>query len=286
MTGLGGYEYEYNFFDEYQAAVLSKQPAIEQLIRLDDEVANKVVISRYEGPVDPVEWNDLERYYSGLFADFISERIEGIVDTTPVDRNRDRFHQFRSDIVALNRKLPAQRSARADVLSGPAETVLLKHLRERGFDPNALDISHIGRGGGLYLLELFVTAAQQEAYAEQSLLQPLLNEAATLGDLTETAARNRLRAPLLMVSLWENQETGLERWRQNDREGILEMATATGKTVAGIAAIADVCGAFPNQSAPARTSEARILVVAHSNAILKQWEGEIQEKLGLPMPAH
>jgi len=67
MTGLGGYDYEYNFFDEYQAAVLSKQPAIEQLIRLDDEVANKVVISRYEGPVDPVEWNDLERYYSGLF---------------------------------------------------------------------------------------------------------------------------------------------------------------------------------------------------------------------------
>jgi len=106
MTGLGGYDYEYNFFDEYQAAVLSKQPAIEQLIRLDDEVANKVVISRYEGPVDPVEWNDLERYYSGLFADFINERIEGLADTAAVDRNRDRFHQFRSDIAALNRKLP------------------------------------------------------------------------------------------------------------------------------------------------------------------------------------
>jgi superfamily II DNA or RNA helicase len=286
MTGLGGYEYEYNFFGEYQSAVLSKRPAIEQLVLLDDEVANKIIISRYEGPVDPVEWGYLEEYYSGLFADFITERIEGLVDPTPVNRNRERFHQFRSDIVALNRKLPAQRSSRADVLSGPAETVLLKHLRERGFDPSALDITHIGRGGGLYLLELFVTAAQQEAYAEQSLLQPLLNEAATLGDLSKAEARERLRAPLLMVSLWENQETGLERWQQNDREGILEMATATGKTVAGIAAIADVCGAFPEQSKSARTDEARILVVAHSNAILKQWEREIQEKLGLPMPAH
>jgi len=116
--------------------VLSKRPAIEQLVLLDDEVANKIIISRYEGPVDAVEWGYLEEYYSGLFADFITERIEGLVDPTPVDRNRERFHQFRSDLVALNRKLPAQRFSRADVVSGPAETVLLKHLRERGFDPN------------------------------------------------------------------------------------------------------------------------------------------------------
>ncbi|MDB2246371.1 DEAD/DEAH box helicase family protein [Halorubrum ezzemoulense] len=284
MTRLG--DYDYTFFDEYQAKVLSQRPAIEQLILLDDEVANKIVITRYEGPVDPVEWTSLEQYYSGLFADFITERIEGIIDPTPVEQNRERFHQFRKDIVELNQKLPAQRTARADVLSGPAETVLLKHVRERGFDPSALDITHIGRGSGLYLLELFVTAAQQEAYDDRSLLQPLLKEAAALGSLDQTAARERLRAPLLMVSLWDNQEDGLQQWQENDREGILEMATATGKTVAGIAAIADICGAFPGQSDTSEPDNARILVVAHSNAILKQWEREIQEKLGLPMPAH
>jgi len=60
------------------------------------------------------------------------------------------------------------------------------------------------------------------------------------------------------------------------------MATATGKTVAGIAAIADICCAFPNQSDSSEPDNARILIVAHSNAILKQWEREIQEKLGLP----
>lgn len=281
----GWVDYEYNFFDEYQANVLADKPSIEQLVLLDDEVANKIVISRYEGPVDPVEWTFLEEYYSGLFADFIKERIEGIVDTTPVDQNRDRFHEFRKNVTQLNKKLPTQRTARADILSGPAETVLLKHLRERGFDPDALDISYIGKGGGLYLLELFVTAAQQEAYGDHSLLNPLLNEASTLGSLGDSEVRNRLRAPLLMVSLWENQERGLEEWLQNDREGILEMATATGKTVAGIAAIAEVCGALPDQDTTS-TTDARILVVAHSNAILKQWEREIQEKLGLPMPAH
>lgn len=175
---------------------------------------------------------------------------EGIINPTPVEQNRERFHQFRKDIVELNQKLPAQRTARADVLSGPAETVLLKHVRERGFDPSALDITHIGRGSGLYLLELFVTAAQQEAYDDRSLLQPLLKEAAALGSLDQTAARERLRAPLLMVSLWDNQEDGLQQWQENDREGILEMATATGKTVAGIAAIADICGAFPGHQTP------------------------------------
>jgi len=64
------------------------------------------------------------------------------------------------------------------------------------------------------------------------------------------------------------------------------MATATGKTVAGIAAIAECCGVLPEDpDHEPRTDDAKIMIVAHSNAILKQWEQEIQEKLGLPMPA-
>ncbi len=58
MAGL--VDYEYNFFDDYQAHVLASLPSIEQLIRLDDEVANKVTMPRYEGPVDPVEWTFLQ----------------------------------------------------------------------------------------------------------------------------------------------------------------------------------------------------------------------------------
>jgi superfamily II DNA or RNA helicase len=284
MRGL--VDYEYDFFDRYQAQQLSQMPAIEQLVLLDEQVANKIIIARYEGPVDPVEWGYLEDYYSGLFADFITDRISGLIDPTPVEQNRTRFHQFRTDIATLNQKLPTQRAARAAVISGAAETVLLKHLRKRGLDPSKLDITHIGKGGGLYLLELFVTAAQQEAFGDLSLLQPLLDQAATLGDLSRENAIERLHLPVLMVSLWENQEQGLDRWLDNGREGILEMATATGKTVAGIAAIADVCGALPERERSTPSHDVRILVVAHSNAILKQWEREIREKLGLPRPDH
>ena len=284
MEGL--VDYEYDFFEDYQADVLARLPSIEQLIRLDDEVANKVTMPRYEGPVDPIEWQFLEEYYSGLFADFITDRIQGIVDTEPIKKNRYRFHSFRKDIASLNKKLPTQRSARTGVISKPAETVLLKRLRELGFDPSALDISHIGSGGGLYLLELFVTAAQQEALSDTALLTALLNQADELGSMSRDAAMSRLHRPVLMVSLWHNQEKGLYRWLDRGRHGILEMATATGKTVAGIAAIAECCGVLPEDpNHEPRTDEAKIMVVAHSNAILKQWEQEIQEKLGLPMPA-
>jgi len=145
---MGGLvDYDYDFFDEYQSDVLADLPSIEQLIRLDDEVANKVTMPRYEGPVDPIEWTFLENYYSGLFADFITDRIQGLVDTEPIEANRDRFHGFREDIVSVNQNLPAQRAARSGVISKPAETVLLKRLRQLGFDPSALDVSHIGSGG-------------------------------------------------------------------------------------------------------------------------------------------
>lgn len=284
MAGL--VDYEYDFFEDYQSAVLDPLPSIEQLIRLDDEVANKVIIARYEGPVDPIEWRALEAYYSNLFADFITERIRGLVDTEPIEVNRDRFYTFRSDIATLNRKLPAQRAARTDVISKPAELLLLKRLRKLGFDPSALDISYIGRGGGLYLLELFVSAAQQEALTETALLTTLLDETASLGSVQAEEANRRLREPVLMVSLWDNQSAGVDAWFENDRHGILEMATATGKTVTGIAAIAECCGVLPDEpDHEPRTTDADIMVVAHSNAILKQWEREIQEKLGLPMPA-
>lgn len=284
MAGL--LDYDYDFFDDYQLDYLGPLSSIEQLVVLDDEVANKVVIPRYEGPVDPVEWGFLEEYYSGLFADFINERIQGVVDTAPIEVHRDRFHDFRANIISLNERLPAQRAARTGVISRPAEMVLLKRLRELGFDSSALEVSYIGRGGGLYLLELFVTAAQQDALNEEPLLTTLLEETAALGEMGKPRAMARLHRPILMVTLWDNQAEGLERWLANDRHGILEMATATGKTVAGIAAIAECCGVLPEDpDHEPRTDDARILVVAHSNAILKQWEQEIQEKLGLLRPA-
>ncbi len=93
---------------------------------------------------------------------------------------------------------------------------------------------------------MFVTAGQQEARESTEYLPTLIEEAQRLGGLDPRKARALLSRLVLMISLWKNQQEGLERWLDNRKSGILEMATATGKTVAGIAAIAHLCGDRPD----------------------------------------
>ncbi len=298
----------YPFFDDYRETVLDGLVETEELLRLDSEIANKELLSRYQGPVDDFEWRFLERYYSRLFSDFVVERIGDFVDTTPVDLHREEFDEFRKSILRINDALPGPSSTAAVTIPKPAEQLLLKRLRLSRYDPTALDVTYIEQGGPLYLLELFITAAHQQASREfvtdggaaieemtaisreiesrsvsTSLVSALVDEAKALGTSSADAVRSELREPVLMVSLWDNQRAGLDRWLEAEREGILEMATATGKTVAGIGAVAHLCGELPDHlDHEPLTNDARIMVVAHSNAILSQWERELSEKLGLP----
>jgi superfamily II DNA or RNA helicase len=273
---------DYWSFGAYRDDVLVDRPEIEQLAVLDDELVNKALLPRYQGPIGPNEWPFLGDYYSDLFAGFVTDRVGGIVDTTPLEAREQEFDAFRRGLIELNDDLPAGNATGGTTISRPAERVLLKRLRQERYDPSALDVSHISRGGGLYLLELFVTAAQQSATTDTDLLETLLAQTTAFEEMDAAEARALLTRPVLMVSLWENQREGLDCWLANGGEGILEMATATGKTVAGIAAIADLCGDLPADPDQApQTDDARIMVVAHSNAILSQWEREIRDKLGL-----
>lgn len=280
------YTPDYWWFEDYQADVLDPITRTEELVLLDEEIVNDTILARYQNGLEPNEWSKLEAHYSRLFADFIIERVEGIADTSPVQEHEESFDDFRHHVIELNDILSHSQTRSVTTISKPAERILLKQLRRQQYDPSALDISYIDRGGGLYLLELFVTAAQQESRTDNLLVSTLIDEALQLGGLSQEQARDLLSYPVLMVSLWENQETGLKRWLKNDRQGILEMATATGKTVAGIAAIAYLCGDLPDHDdqTPA-TESANIMIVAHSNAILSQWEEEIAAKLGLATSA-
>ncbi len=295
-------------FDEYRRDVLDDLVRTEELLRLDTEISNKELLPRYQGPVDNYEWADLERYYSRLFSDFVVERIKDFVDTTPVELYREEFDSFRKDILRINEAFPGPSSTTAVTIPKPAEQLLLKRLRLRRYDPTGLDVTYIEQGGPLYLLELFITAAQQQANREMlsdggitsqqpsgiinstgtqtssdSLISALVEEAKALSGARKEGVRRQLLEPVLMVTLWDNQREGLQEWLDADREGILEMATATGKTVAGIGAVAHLCGELPDRpDHEPRTEDANIMVVAHSNAILSQWERELGEKLGLP----
>lgn len=78
--------------------------------------------------------------------------------------------------------------------------------------------------------------------------------------------------PMVMVDLWPHQREALDKWINAGGKGIVEMATATGKTVVGLAA-ADLL--------LKKNGELDVLVIAHSIAILNQWRKEAIKKLGL-----
>ncbi len=277
---------EYWTFKQYRTDVLEPVTRTERLTMLDDEIVNMSLLPRYRNDLERNEWGQLKGYYSQLFADFVVERVQDATETTPIEESTDQFDTLRDNIVTLNSKLASNTSRSMTTISEPAERILLKQLRRKRYNPEALNVSHIEQGSSLYLLELFVTAGQQEARRNAEYLPTLIEEAQRLGSLDTQEARALLSHPVLMVSLWKNQQEGLERWLDNGKKGILEMATATGKTVAGIAAIAHLCGDRPDASDQTPvTDDANIMVVAHSNAILSQWQTEIADKLGLATSA-
>ena len=277
---------EYLLFGRYREDVLDPMTEMEQVLHLDREITDLVRLPRYQSDLDHNEWSKLNGYYNEKFEGLISQRLNSTTGLENEDIEVD-FSELREAISDLNQKLisNSRGGSHSFVMSRPAEKVLLKRLREHGYDTSVLDLDYIEKGGSLYLLELSITSAQQQAISEDDLLSTLSDEASELVNLGEKRARKILNRPVLMYSLWENQREGLDRWLKNGREGILEMATATGKTVAGIAAICHVCGELPErpQQSP-DTEDADIMIVAHSNAILGQWAREISDKLGLKEP--
>lgn len=277
---------EYRDFDEYEAARLANKSPLEQLLLMDSELANYVHLPRYLGPIYPVDLPHMRAAYDDKFSMFIEERLNGLIEQPGRYANRSGFSDFREGVAELNKKLASNQNTTIDALSESAERLLTKRLRRAGLDPTQMELDHMNRDGALYILELYATAAQQELFGETALLTELQTAIDEYRETDYSDLVDSLRYPVLMVTLWRNQREGLKEWLESERTGVLEMATATGKTVAGIGAIAHLCGVIPNHDfdvwgGEERTSDASIAVVAHSNAILSQWEREIRELLGL-----
>ncbi|MDK2916599.1 MAG: hypothetical protein PWR25_1156 [Euryarchaeota archaeon] len=141
--------------------------------------------------------------------------------------------------------------------------VLKKIGLETGLKPEVIDeVSTLfAVGSGLFAMELLSRLAEAGSAGAFS---ARLEQAGTLADL---AAR-----PTLLCPLWPHQRRALEAWLRAGGRGILEMATASGKTLVGLAAalkLYEVHGRL------------EVLVLAHSRALLNQWRREAMEKLGL-----
>ncbi|NMC05885.1 MAG: DEAD/DEAH box helicase, partial [Candidatus Lokiarchaeota archaeon] len=83
--------------------------------------------------------------------------------------------------------------------------------------------------------------------------------------------------PSVRIELWQHQAAAIKAWVARGRQGIVEMATATGKTVVGMKAIELCC----KDRHDVGKRDARVMITCNSLVILEQWRSEIRDKMGL-----
>jgi superfamily II DNA or RNA helicase len=101
-----------------------------------------------------------------------------------------------------------------------------------------------------------------------------------------------LDAPEMVTPLWQHQQAAIKAWIKQDCKGYVNMATATGKTVLGLAAIAVCFGDLhPVDADELATTpdafddgegKATVLIVAGQELLLQQWRSEFDEHLDIP----
>jgi superfamily II DNA or RNA helicase len=125
-----------------------------------------------------------------------------------------------------------------------------------------------------------------------------LIETVTSDNVTQNQLISILDRPQMVTRLWEHQREALQKWYHAGQTGYVDMATATGKTVLGIAAIAARFGQLhpEDQELIIESDKSRltdheqakshsgpcVLIVASNNIILNQWRQEFDTHLDIP----
>lgn len=239
-------------FAFFRARVLDPLPAAAALGIADEELLNYYENAlrrdgRFLLRLDPNgdHYERLERY--------VAKTAHLLFSGRDADEDLSAFTRFRHQCYrALHPFTESQKIA-----------ILKKICLKAGCPPELVDetATLFAVGSGLFAMELYTRlrdAGSADVFAVR------LGEIELLADL---AAR-----PTLLYPLWPHQQQALEAWLRAGGRGILEMATATGKTLVGLAAalkLYEVHGRL------------EVLVLAHSRALLNQWRREAVLKLGL-----
>jgi len=211
---------------------------------------------------DRSNYEKLENWFLDASYELIRERT-GLAEVFGSTIRRD-YLRLRNKLIAVFCKELALPEIRQIQL-------FKKVIKRLGGDPSIVDdiSSFLSVGSSLFLLELYIRLIESGISSRpdeiiRAFQQEIVSrDDARLGEL--------LRRPVLLVELWPHQKEALENWFRAGGRGIIEMATATGKTLVGLAAALKLYE---------RHGELNVLVLAHSKAILNQWRREAIEKLG------
>jgi len=185
------------------------------------------------------------------------------------------LNEFSYDITKSNLEISDIESATEAVI----EKILTRHLGDEltvSFDLSGATVSDI-------TTQLF---SNQAVAANVDVLLEEFEESAAEGLLS------LMDEPQMMTPLWEHQRVALDTWCENGMSGYVDMATATGKTVLGLAALAlqygelhpddEWIGGLGEQITQTDSGSDDILIVAHSDLILEQWRQEFENHLNIP----
>ncbi|RLI82049.1 hypothetical protein DRP04_04820 [Archaeoglobales archaeon] len=276
--------HDYSTFEKFYNQKLKSISPNESLLILDDIL----MIYRYYtefGIFDPVlgpnyreEHSKAEMYFYDLFSKIIEERLKAVGRKINLEELKSQFHKFRECLWYLDRQI----SEKPDKYLGIADIkpILLffkKLLRSKNINMSTDFVDKLGYlidpGCAAFILELFSELTSSSEDAVQKFVK-IANE------LKKKYGRELLRRvvnfPVVLLKPWKHQEIAFDYWCKNNFRGIIEMATATGKTLVGLMAIQKLAADMENKN-----RRGYVLITSHSRAILNQWKQEVIDKLGL-----
>lgn len=243
-------------FDYFRAETLDPLPEAAALGIADEELLNYYdnryhKDARFVLRLDPNNghYADLEEWVAGAAYRIVGERMG---DQQAFRDIEDEFTAFRCRTVSALHPYPEIQKIQ----------LLKKIAIQLQIQPAMItEIAYLfSVGSSVFAMELFTQLV------ESGRLKEFADRLSRRDELARLSTR-----PVLLYSLWDHQKIALEAWLKSGGKGILDMATATGKTMVGLAAAEKLFTLH---------GSLRVLVLAHSRALLDQWRRETIEKLG------
>lgn len=275
-------------FEDFCSRYLKGVPDVHGIARADDELMLYEYYKKYGNFVPNLkridggykhEYSKLEDWFSNRFFKVLRRRV-ALTDTQATeyyDNIKRDFLRFRSSInkIFLDMTSDQKYIGTADI--NPVLIFLKKVIRSIDITPSSGDkdilrnyvdyVDFAGNafvpGSALFFLELYASLKDEHIIQK---FQKLVE------DMDSIRAKRLVKLPLLLLIPWDHQNEAFNAWNMHGKNGIIEMATATGKTLVGLMAI----------EAWAQTKRKGVVrIFAHSRAILNQWRREVIDKLGL-----
>ena len=224
----------------------------------------------------------MKSYFNEIYFHILRERLSSIAGTNIIEEGylevvESTFIRFWENVNSLLRRFHDDINPTSSGYINPILILLKKVLIdvqlknvERYPDHLTKIIDNASsvfiRGSALFYLELYYQLF------DENLIDDFQSE---LEMMDYETARDIILKPKILLVPWSHQIKGYENWSKNGHQGIIEMATSTGKTLIGMIAINELYKS---------NSKLKVRILTHSRAILNQWRSEVIEKMGILTP--